>query len=388
MKVLVVHNSYRFPGGEERVVESTTRILRESGVEVLTLSRDSSDLADSPTGALHAFCSGIWSRSARRQAARLLEEHRPDVVHVHNLYPLLSPSVLVECARHGTPVVMTCHSYRLICPIGVMFSHGAPCDRCVEHGAHWCLLRNCTGDLLKSAAYVLRHVVAQRFGWFRRCVTEFITPSAFVRDRLVASGWPADRFHVVPHAVPLPDEAPDAAEPGRFAAYVGRISPEKGVDVLLEAARQRPDIPVRIAGEGPLPSPLPPNVLALGRMPADRMPGFYRDARFTVVPSVCAETFSLSAAESLVHGTPVVGSRAGAIPEVVDDGVSGLLFESGNARELADTMGRLWAAPETCREMGAAGRSSVARRCSREAHLEALMGVYNLAIERKAGTGA
>jgi len=156
MKVIQVHNWYRVRGGEATVVNTTERLLRERGVDVRMLTRDTATLPDTFRSRLRAFASGIYSRSARREMARMLDEFRPDVVHVHNVYPLLSPSVVAACRAVGVPVAMSCHNYRLICPIGTLFVRGQLCERCVSGGAYWCALCNCRGSLPESVAYALR----------------------------------------------------------------------------------------------------------------------------------------------------------------------------------------------------------------------------------------
>jgi glycosyltransferase involved in cell wall biosynthesis len=300
-------------------------------VEVAFLTRDSSDLGNGLAGKFRAFMGGIYSTSARRRMNRLLREVRPDIVHVHNVLPLLSPSVLMACRRRGVPVVMTCHNYRLTCPTGLHVVRGKVCERCISDGEHLCVLQDCRNSFFESAAYALRHAVGRWGRTISRNVTLFIALTEFLKRRLVSAGFPRERITVIPNMADLP---PQPAEPvvGQYAAYAGRISPEKGLDTLLAAARKLPGIPIRIAGDWTampgVRERVPDNVDFVGFLERDEVARFYRKARFLVLPSTCFEVFPLVLAEAMGYGLPAVASRMGGLPEIVEDGSTGLLFEA------------------------------------------------------------
>lgn len=380
MRVCIVHNSYARPSGEEIVVENTRRLLEEHGHEVCALQRSSAEIEHMRLGRVRAFFSGIYSLCSRHAMRRLLDEQRPDVVHVHNLYPLISPSVLVECRRAGVPVLMTVHNHRLVCPNGLLLSRGEACERCLGGREHWCVLRNCESDLLKSIGYAVRSAVARKWRLFLDGVTLFAVLTPFQRERLVASGFPAERIVVIPNMV-----SSSGAEPalGDYVAYVGRVSPEKGIETLVAAAARWRDIPLRIAGSldrmPHLASKAPDNVAFLGRLEGTRLNAFYRNSRIVVLPSTCPEAFGLPVAEAMWHGKPVIASRVGGLPSVVDDGVTGMLVEPGNASELAEKIRALWEQPKLCRTMGEAGRAKALREYSPERYYERLMAAYDRA---------
>ncbi|HNT90079.1 MAG TPA: glycosyltransferase, partial [Candidatus Hydrogenedentes bacterium] len=236
MKVLLVHNRYRLRGGEDAVVETTLDLLRRRGDTALLFDKHSDDAAKGLARRARAVFSGIYSPASRREMARLLDQERPDVVHVHNLFPLLSPSVLVACRRAGVPVVMTCHNYRLVCPIAVHFIRGAVCDRCAGGREYWCFLWNCRDNRIESAAYALRGFVTRSLGLFLKNITLYLAISEFLKTRLIAAGVPEDRIEVVPNMISLPDTPVDASG-GAYVAFAGRASEEKGIPVLLDAAR-------------------------------------------------------------------------------------------------------------------------------------------------------
>jgi glycosyltransferase involved in cell wall biosynthesis len=383
MKVLLIHNKYRFRGGEETVFDATAALLKSRGVHVSTLQRDSRASERSLFRKACAFVSGIYSPSMYGFISSLIMQEKPDIVQVHNLYPLFSPSVLVACHRTGVPAVMVCHNYRLTCPAGGHLSGGNICERCIGGREHWCILRNCTGEILKSVAYALRSYTARQLQLFHKNVTLFIALSEFAKARLVDNGFEYDRIVVLPNMISVRHSPVDPLG-GRYIAFAGRISPEKGLDTLLAAAAQLPDIPLRLAGEGPIMSRLvrcaTPNVEFMGHLRRPDMSAFYRSARFLVLPSKWFEGCPMVISEAMSYGLPVVASRIGGLPELVEDGVTGLLFEPGNIEELACKMKLLWEDGELCQKMGRKGREKAIRDYGEGVYYDRLMTTFERAM--------
>jgi len=383
MKVLQIHNKYRIESGENVAVEAITNLLKSRGLQVTSFSRNSCDVGQGLIEKIKAFTSGIYSLSAARQVTRINSQQKQTIAHVHNLYPLLSPSVLISCRRAGVPVVMSCHNYRLICPTGKLFNDGKICKCCFGGREYWCILKNCREDTLESICYALWALVARKLRFFHGNVTLFIAVSKFVKSQLALAGFDRNRIVVVPNMVHIPKFSTDPFQ-GKYVAFIGRLSPEKGVDTLLAAARQA-ELPIRLAGDyssrheyGEKKSN---NIYFLGQLTRSQLEEFYNNARFLVIPSLWFETFGLVAAEAMAYGLPVIASKIGGLPEVVEDGVTGLLFEPGDSEQLAQKMKLMWENPELCRRMGHAGRDKAIHEYSEDIYYRRLITVYERAIE-------
>jgi glycosyltransferase involved in cell wall biosynthesis len=385
VKVCLVHNAYGALSGEEVVVDATAAVLREHGHVVVTFFRSSAEIPRMRLGKARALFSGIYSFASRRRMRELLRRERPDVVHVHNVFPLISPSVLPVCRQAGAAVVMTTHNYRLACPTGLHVSGGSVCQRCRTGGELWCAARNCAGSLPKSVGYAVRNYVARKRRFFLDNVDVFATLTAFQRDRLIADGVAPERIAVVPNMAGADGAAAGEPRRGDYVAFVGRLSPEKGVDCLLAAARKSGHIPFRLAGGyqamPDLPARTPANVELAGHLDRPALADFYASARMIVLPSVWYEGFPMTIVEAMLHGKAVVCSRIGGLGEIVDHGRTGLVFAPGDADELAAKIRLLWADEALCRRMGQGGREKAAREYSVERYYERLMAAYERAIE-------
>ena len=388
MKILVVHNEYGKFSGEEAVVAAHRTLLRKYGHDVVYFGKTSAGLQDSLSGRIAALFSGIYNPWSRREIGALLRKQEPDIVHIHNVFPWISPSILPVCRRAGLPVVMTVHNYRLVCPNGLHMPKGRyyVCEKCCGGKEYWCVLKNCEHNLAKSLGYALRTYTARRLGFFKENVTLFACLTEFQRKRLIAEGYPADRLRMIPNTYPTEvGIGMDPPDGGGYVAYVGRISPEKGIELLLSTARKLPNIPLQLAGSyDAMPDFLdevPANVSFLGNLDRKRLADFYRRSRFLVLPSRCFEGFPMTVVEAMVQGKAVIASRIGGIPEIVDDGETGLLFKPGDGQELAEKIRYLWDRPDLCRRMGRAGREKALREYSPEKYYDRLMCVYEEAME-------
>jgi glycosyltransferase involved in cell wall biosynthesis len=381
VKILHVFNRHRGGGGADNACDATIKISKAAGLDVACFERDSRNLKPGIGGKVTAFASGIYARDAVRDFAETLRRKRPDVVHTHELYPLISPWILRVCTERNIPVVHACYDFRLTCPIATHVRDGRVCTDCLHRGEVAAVLNDCRDNLAESAAYALRNRVARAAGLFHRHVSRFIVLTEFSRGWLMQNaGIDCARIAVNAPAVEASSDPVDAAQ-GGYIAYAGRFVPEKGVDVLVAAARKL-GLPVKLAGNASdYPGLLPTDPISCELTPArDDLIRFYRGARMLVVPSLWFETFALVAAEAMGQGVPVVASRTGALQDTVQDGLTGLHFTPGNAKELASVIQRLWDDPALTRTLGARGHRRVTDEFSGERHMRGLISIYESVV--------
>ena len=338
MRILLVHNTYQQPGGEDEVVRTEQRLLEERGHRVLQFSRHNDEI--DRMSALEVAGTTLWSRATRRDLGRLLRAERPEVVHFHNTFPLISPSAYYAVRDEGTPIVQTLHNYRLVCSNAQLFRDGGPCEDCIGRKLPWPgVLHACYRDDRAASAVVVAMLGLHRaLGTWSRLVGRYIALTDFARVKFIEGGLPPDRIAVKPNFLhPDPGAGPGG---GGFVLYVGRLSEEKGIDTLLRAWEVVEDPPLRIVGDGPL-APLvreavsrAPGVRWLGRQTQEEVQRLLGEARCLIVPSRWYEGFPRVVVEAFARGTPVVASRLGGLAEIVEDGRTGRLFRPGDPDDL------------------------------------------------------
>lgn len=387
LNVLHAYNVQRGGGGAGIAAATTIEVLRQRGVSVRTFVRDSRTITPSVAGKLHAFVSGLYAREAVAAFAAELDRERPDLVHTHELYPLISPWILRECRARRIPTVMSAYDFRLTCPTHNHFSGGQVCTRCIDTSEWACVRQNCRGSLAESLAYAARNVVADRFDLFRANVDMYLTPTPFSADWLSRyAGIDRARIRAVPCAVELSSSSIDPAQ-GKYIGFAGRMVAEKGVDVLVAAARKA-ELPLHLAlgaSENMAAHHSDGLITYLQTRSRDDLAAFYRQARCLVVPSIWFETGPLVVGEAMGYGLPVVASNIGALAQMVEHERTGLLFETGNADDLARQLKRLWHDDALCRRLGAAAREHALRTVTAQAHGDAVMQAYTDVLAGAAG---
>ncbi|MEU4202139.1 glycosyltransferase [Streptomyces sp. NPDC045456] len=398
MHVLVVHNRYSSaqPSGENNVVDQEVELLRAAGHRVEVFERRSDDIAGrSLPGKAAVPLLVPWNPAVRTELAARLRAERPDVVHVHNVFPLLSPAVLAACADVGVPVVATLHNYTQVCPPGTLQRDGRPCTECVGAAPLPAVRHGCyRGSRLATVPLAVSLSVNRRRWWTG--VDRFFCISAAQRDVLVRAGMPAERLAVKHNFVPEPGIR--RSGDGEQLLYLGRLAEAKGVRLLMAAwdeiaADGGVGVPLVIAGAGPLEREV--RAWAAGRDDV-RYAGLYDPARCrqavarsvaVVAPSTWLEAFGLVVVEAMAAGVPAVAAGHGAFVELVEDGVTGLLHRPGESASLADRLRRITAERARNREMGRAARDRYERGFSPAVGLERLVEGYRTAIAGRSGGG-
>ena len=337
MRILLVHNYYKLAGGEEIVVHEEGKILRNAGHDV-SLFEVSNDRIDGLASQLRVGLNAIYSLSWRRKLREILIRKKPHVVHVHNFFPLLSPSIYDACADVGIPVVQILHNYRLLCPAAQFIRKGRVCEECLARGpfrgVRYGCYRNSRLQTLPGALMVAIH--KKRRTWYER-VNRLIALTEFAREMFIRAGFPPHKLVVKPNFITTP--VTPRKKLGDYAVFVGRLSAEKGVETLFRAWRELKGMPLKVIGNGPLLDRArrisPESVEVLGRKTHEEALSLMSNALFLVLPSEWYEGFPMVIAEAMACGVPVLASRLGAMAEIIDDSRTGLLFEPGNARELA-----------------------------------------------------
>lgn len=381
-RILLLHNAYKLRGGEDAVVEQETRLLREGGHDV-HVEIVSNDQISGAGKKLRAFLASPYDARRKPWLAELLARIRPDVVHVHNFFPLLTPAVHEAAADAGVAVVQTLHNYRTVCAGAMLMRDGAVCEKCLSGNRVWGVVHRCyRGSLPGSLAVVRMQDRAFSAGTWSHKVHRLIALTEFGRGKFVSAGLPAERMVVKPNFVPdlgKPDDRPRSG-----ALFVGRISHEKGVPVLIDAWRRLPDLDLTIIGGGPdldaLKAVAPPNVRFLGQQPAPAVREAMLSAQLLVMPSLWYEGFPVTLVESLAVGLPVLASRLGAMQELIEPGVSGDLFTVGNAADLAARARQLLADPFALARMARNARAIYEERYTPQANLRMLEAIYADAI--------
>lgn len=380
--VLVIHNRYQQPGGEDAVVRAEIDLLRRAGHRVVPYIRDNRDIVSYGVAQKASLLiSASWNLKTRCELRSLIRKERPDIAHCHNLLPLVSPAAYYECKANGVPVVQTLHNYRLCCPAGTLFTRGERCRRPCRGSAHAIASACYRNSHLQTAAVSLMLSTHSQLDTWERCVDAYVVPSAFCRDYFAAAGLPQQKLHVKSNFL-VNDPGKQTAR-GDYALFVGRLSAEKGVLEMLEAWRDLPEVKLLVIGDGPLFAHAQDlahcdsgKIKFLGQLEPARTMSYMRGARFLVFPSRWYEPFGMGLLEAAACGVPAVASHIGAIPELVSHRRTGLLFKPDDLRDMAECVRWAWMHPAEMEEMGVAARRLYLEKFTADMNYEALMKVY------------
>jgi glycosyltransferase involved in cell wall biosynthesis len=379
LRILVAHSFYRLPGGEDTYVRQQVDLLRANHEVELLEFRNEGLGGNAKTAAQMTF-----SKQRINEAGKILDDFRPEVVHIHNMYPAAGPAVHLAAAKRRIPLVMTVHNFRLRCPNGYMFTEGEPCTRCEGGMYAHATLHNCfptRGQAFAYAGALWTHRFVLRL---ERKISIFITPSEFMRNTVIGWDVSPERVDLVRNFTASSTVA--TSQPGSFGIFVGRLSSEKGLDQLLAALQLAGDPPFKIIGDGPLQEDLMAearrlelqNTEFVGRIPNEEVQQILPRARFLAMPSICHENAPLAALEAMAAGRPLLVSKMGGLPELVESG-GGLAFESKDTAGAADRVRRLMEDDELCRRAGSAALAFATQELSAEGHVRGLESAYGKA---------
>jgi glycosyltransferase involved in cell wall biosynthesis len=389
MRIVLVHNTYRQAGGEDVVFLSEKQLLERAGHTVIPYVRSNTALRDASLADRIGIASRmIWSQETRQSFAAILDAESPDIVHVHNTFMVISPSIYSACSERGIPVVQTLHNFRLLCPASSFFRDGVVCEECVDHSLFRSVLHGCYRNSRRATGAVALMLAAHRaLGTLQASVTRYIALTGFAKERFVAAGFPSEKFVVKPNfADPDPGERPGA---GEYALFIGRVDQTKGTRVLLDAWERLPmRYPLQVVGDGPDRPWMEARVRELklsevtfrGRLSRPEAVEMVKGARFTIVPSTWYEGFPMCIVESFACGTPVLCSRLGGMSEIVNDQVTGLHFNPSDPQDLAKKVQWAWNHPLELACMGRMARRKYEADYTAEKNYSLLMEIYEQAI--------
>lgn len=373
-KILIVHNAYQIWGGEDEVVEAETRLLRSYGHEVIEY-RKSNHSITKPTFSL--LRRTLWSSETIKEIHQLIEKHQPSIIHAHNTFPLISPSLYWVANKIGIPIIQTLHNFRVLCAQGAFLRAGRICQDCLGTLPWRGIYHKCyRGSVPQSTALVAMLGVHRSLGTYNNKVTRYIVLTEYAKQVFTAGGLPAEKLVIKPNFVDLPTRTERPSEGG---LWVGRFSVEKGVQTLLDALQHNRRVKLSMIGTGPLRPLLEkhPQIDLLGWQddPSDVYTRI-RASLFMVIPSICHENFPRTLVEAFASGVPVIASRIGAFAELIKEGETGLLFNAGDSHDLARKIAYAYDHVDEMVRMGQQARIEYEKKYTSAQNYRQLLAIY------------
>lgn len=396
MKVLLVHNKYRTsaPSGEDVAVGNELRMLEARGVDVVPFERCNDELDDSSfVRKAGTALNTIWSRGSRAELRAVLRKVRPDLVHVHNTFAVLSPSIYGACRAQGIPVVQTLHNFRFFCPSALFLRDGKPCEKCLGgsllHSVrHRCYRSSVAGSATLAAMLSLHRAI----GTYSRDIQQYIVLTQFGKSKAIKGGIPESKLAVKPNFLPNPPAAGRGG--GGYVTYIGRLLEGKGAETLVRAWRRLPGVRLKIIGDGALRPGLEAlslseglNIEFAGMQSRAAVLEAIAGADLLIIPSECYEGFPMVITEAFACGTPIVASRIGSMEELIEEGVTGRKFPAGDPVTLAETVRSLLADEMALKRMRAAARGFFDAHLTEEHNYARLMTIYTGVLAGRTNEG-
>jgi glycosyltransferase involved in cell wall biosynthesis len=390
MKIALVHNTYQQRGGEDVVFDQERRMLELAGHRVIVYRRSNHEIGNlTILGQIELARHTVWASDSRLEFDALLARETPDVVHIHNTFMLISPSIYSACRDRGIPVVQTLHNFRLMCPPSNFFRDNKVCEECVDHSLWRAVRYRCYRDSRAATATVVLMLAWHRLlKTLDRSVNCYIALTNFSREKFVAAGFPADKIVVKPNFLESDPGPRDQA--GDYALFMGRLWPDKGTSTLLKAWEQLPErYQLQIVGEGVEREELEArarqrglsNVTFRGYLSREEVITALKNARFLIMPSLWYETFGMVIVEAFACGVPVICSRLGAMREIVRDQLTGLHFTPGDSEDLARKVEWAWNNPSEVAAMGRKARRQYEESYTMDRNYEMLRQIYEKTLQ-------
>ena len=391
MRILLIHNNYGKFSGEETVLNAQKSLLESQENSVCIYSRSSEEL-NGFWSKVNAFFSGFYNYISISDIKHTILSFKPEIVHIHNLFPFISPVVLKLIRKLHVPIVMTVHNYRLVCPNGLFFSHGEICERC-SGGNEWnCIFRNCEGSIAKSSGYALRNFYARKRQLFSSNVSRFICLTGFQKEKLIQNGFSEEKIEVIPNFIDVKPPKDVVLSKKKYIAFSGRVNQQKGFDIFINAIKMLETkngdnklLPVLVAGQI---DPkfvkgikIPDSIRFQGLLSKKQMDEFYRKARFIVFSSRSYEGAPMVFLEAMQNRLPVIAPRLASFPDFIEDGFNGLLFDSEDPADLAEKIRILTSNHDLCLRFGENGYRKLVEKYSPEIYYKQLISIYETVIE-------
>ena len=390
MKIVIAHNYYQQRGGEASVFEAECTLLENHGHQIIPYTKDNHQINEI-SSKISLALNTHWSTQSYKELKTIIEKEKPDIAHFHNTFPLISPSAYYACQEMGVPVVQTLHNYRLMCPAAIFLRNGNICEDCMgKNFAFPGILHKCYRDsrvqTAISASTVLFHRIIRT--WHNQ-IDRFIALTEFAANKFIEGGIPAEKLAIKPNFIDNQNIV--QTEPSDYCIFIGRLSPEKGINQLIQVWKNFPDQKLKIIGSGPLENELKKlvrdyqldNVEFVGAVKIEEVLKLLSYAQFLILPTQVYETFGRVIIEAYSCGKPVLASQIGAIEELILDGKTGLLFDPTNLEDITSKVEWIITRPEQTRLMGQNARLEYEQKYTPEANYEQLMDIYNFAIQNK-----
>lgn len=389
MKILTVHNFYQQAGGEDVVFANETELLREHGHTVIEFTAHND--AVSTMGKAKLAINTVWSREYKHKLAAVIAEQRPDIAHFHNTFMVISPAAYYACHEAGIPIIQTLHNYRLFCLNATFYRDQHVCEDCVGKLLPYPgIVHGCYRESKVISGVVAGMLTTHRLrGTYQRVIDTYIVLTEFARQKFADLGLPADKLKLKTNF--LKDDPGVGKHDGNYAVFVGRLTEEKGVRLMLEAWRQSPEIPLKVVGDGPLMSAAQAYidehkmswVTLAGRQPRAETLRLIQGAKALIFPSQWYEGMPMTIIEAFACGTPVIAADLGSMATVVQHEVNGLHFAAGSADDLAVQARHLWNQPAVAAQLGIAARRDFEANYTASENYEQLLRIYSDTLERK-----